>query len=147
MREELERELVDEYPDLYEWYDKDPDAIDGAVPPLTIYGFSVGDGWYELLKSLSEHLTRRDVDVEVHQVKEKFGGLRFYHGGVQAEEERDSYMAMGAIQQAEEMSRHVCEDCGAPAELRDTGWYRTLCDECWSEEKARRRERSPRDVE
>jgi len=146
MDEELERQLVDEYPELYEWYDKDPDATDGPVPPLTAYGFSVGDGWYELLESLSEVLTRREVDVEVHQVKEKFGGLRFYHGGVESDEERDAYMAMGAIRHAEEMSFHVCEDCGAAAELRQQGWFRTLCDECWTEEKARRRERSPRDL-
>ena len=147
MKEELERQLVDEYPDLYEAYDWDADERDGPVPPLTAYGFSVGDGWYELLKSLSEHLTRRDVDIEVHQVKEKFGGLRFYHGGVQAEEERDSYMAMGAVQQAEEMSFHVCEECGASAELQQSGWFRTLCDECWTEEKSRRRDASPRDLD
>lgn len=139
MREELERQLVDNYPDLYEAYDWDADDIDGPVPSLTVYGFQHGDGWYNIIKSLSEMLTRRDVDITVHQSKEKFGGLRFYHGGVKSDEERDSYMAMGAIQQAEEMSFHVCEECGDSAELRDSGWFRTLCDECWSEEKARRR--------
>lgn len=133
MKEELERELVEEYPDLYEWYDKDPDEIDGPVPPLTAYGFQHGDGWYNLLESLSETLTRLDVEIEVHQAKQKFGGLRFYHGGAKSDDESDSYMAMGAIQQAEEMSFHVCEECGASAELRQQGWFRTLCDECWTE--------------
>ena len=109
--------------------------------------FAIGPGWYGLVKELIEGAIAAGWDRQICQVKEKFGGLRFYHGGVQAEEERDSHMAMGAIQQAEEMSFHVCEECGASAELRQSGWFRTLCDECWTEEQARRRERSPRDLE
>lgn len=142
MKKELEKELVEEYPDLYEWYDKNPNTIDGPVPPLTIYGFTIGDGWYNIVKSLSETLSRRSVECEVHQVKEKFGGLRFYHGGLKSDEERESYMAMGAINHAEEISFYICEECGASGEHRDNGYMRTLCDECYSEEKARRRDLS-----
>lgn len=142
MNEELEETLVEEYPDLYGWYGKDPDTIEGPPPPIALFGFSVGDGWYELLDSLSETLDKLDVELEAVQVKEKFGGLRFYHNGVSADEERKAYMAMGAIRHAENMSFHVCEECGASAELRTEGWYRTLCDECWSEDKSRRRDRT-----
>jgi len=139
MKESLERQLVDNYSDLYEAYDWDADEIDGPVPPLTAYGFAVGDGWYNLLESLSETLTRLDVEIEVHQVKQKHGGLRFYHNGVGSDDEGDAYMAMGAIQHAQDMSFHVCEECGDSGEIRTSAWYRTLCDECWTEEKARRR--------
>lgn len=57
----------------------------------------------------------------IAQVKEKFGGLRFYvYGGT--EEHRNF------IRFAEAMSYRTCEQCGAPGETRNTGWMKTLCD-------------------
>lgn len=56
------------------------------------------------------------------QVKEKFGGLRFYYNG------GDDYIR-GVVDMAEEMSYVTCEECGAPGKLRKGGWVRTLCDE------------------
>jgi len=92
---------------------------------------------------LCETLKRLDVNIKVTTIKEKFGGLRFYHNGVShPESEMKSHMAMGAIQQAEEVSRSVCEECGDAAELQQRGWLRTLCGECSSEEKARRSRRT-----
>lgn len=143
MKEELEQQLVEEYPELYRWYDEDPESIDGPAPPLATFGFTVGDGWYDLLDALSNRLVLLEVDVEVVQVKEKFGGLRFYHNGISADDERRIYQASGAIQMAEEMSFKICEDCGNSGEIRTTGWYRTLCDDCWSEEEQRRRPNTP----
>jgi hypothetical protein len=55
------------------------------------------------------------------QVKEKFGGLRFYYSG------GDDYIR-GVVDMAEEMSYSTCETCGSPGELRKNGWYQTLCD-------------------
>lgn len=55
------------------------------------------------------------------QVKEKFGGLRFYVDG--ATEKHWNYIAF-----AENMSYRVCEDCGAPGKLYTDGWHKTLCD-------------------
>ncbi len=56
------------------------------------------------------------------QVKEKFGTLRFYCGG------GDQY-THGVIDMAEAMSAVSCERCGAPADIRDGSWYRTLCEQ------------------
>lgn len=147
MKEELERRLAEEYPEIFDYWNKEPDEIEGPPPSITIYGFRCGDGWYNLVESLCETLERLDVNIKVSTVKEKYGGLRFYHDGVShPEDEKKAYMAMGAIQQAEEMSFHVCEECGDSGEIRTSGWYRTLCDECWSEEKARRRELLPEEL-
>lgn len=58
------------------------------------------------------------------QVKEKFGGLRFYvHGATEEQYE--------IIHNAEAMSYYVCEECGTmkTARLYSFGWYRTLCDQ------------------
>ncbi len=55
------------------------------------------------------------------QVKEKFGGLRFY---VQAATDKHySYITF-----AESMSYHTCEECGAPGKRYTDGWHQTLCD-------------------
>ena len=55
------------------------------------------------------------------QVKEKFGGLRFY---VQAATDKHySYISF-----AESMSYHTCEECGAPGKTYTDGWHTTLCD-------------------
>jgi hypothetical protein len=57
----------------------------------------------------------------IMQVKEKFGGLRFYVNG--ASDEVHNY-----IDFAESMSFRVCEMCGAPGEPRSDGWTKTLCE-------------------
>jgi hypothetical protein len=55
------------------------------------------------------------------QVKEKFGGLRFY---VQAATDKHyQYISF-----AESMSYRTCEMCGAPGKTYTDGWHTTLCD-------------------
>jgi hypothetical protein len=63
------------------------------------------------------------VQVRAVQVKEKFGGLRFYVSG------GDEYVR-GLITMAESFSFRTCEDCGIPGTQRTGGWIRTLCDGC-----------------
>ena len=55
------------------------------------------------------------------QVKEKFGGLRFYVQS--ATDKHYSYISF-----AESMSYRTCEECGAPGKRYTNGWHRTLCD-------------------
>lgn len=55
------------------------------------------------------------------QVKEKFGGLRFYVNG--ATEKHWNYISF-----AESMSYRICEVCGSPGKVHTNGWHRTLCD-------------------
>lgn len=59
--------------------------------------------------------------VEAVQVKEKFGGLRFYTDCVP-----DDYIR-GLISLAESLSVRTCEVCGAPGKQGGQGWIRTLC--------------------
>lgn len=56
------------------------------------------------------------------QVKEKFGGLRFYYRG------GDDYIR-GLVRMADEMSYVTCEICGNSGKVRNEGWVRTLCDD------------------
>jgi len=55
------------------------------------------------------------------QVKEKFGGLRFYVHG--ASNKHWDYISF-----AESMSYRTCEECGAAGKTYTDGWHRTLCD-------------------
>ena len=93
--------------------------------------FECGNGWYELLDVLCSILERRQRrgsfpsdDIEITQIKEKFGGLRFYCHGV------DDY-CYGMIDFAEKISTRICEECGNPGKLvkSNTGWLHTACEE------------------
>ena len=97
------------------------------VPPC---GVGHGDGWTDLIDTLCCTLTEWGDDdekngIRVAQIKEKFGGLRFYVDGIPSEWQR------GVIALAESMSFKICEECGKPGVKRDTDWIKTLCDDCY----------------
>ena len=76
-----------------------------------------------------------DADAnDLTQVKEKFGGLRFYMTCGTDE-------IFNLVGEAEELSYKTCEECGKPGEEKDTGWIRTLCDDChenWDKIRSKR---------
>lgn len=94
-------------------------------------GFAVGAGWYPILEKLCDNI-QNHVDwknretlvvpqVVVAQIKEKFGGLRFYYDG------GDDYIR-GLVSMAESWADRACETCGGAGKKRNGGWIRTLCD-------------------
>ncbi len=99
----------------------------------------IDSGWYQLIHDLIAELILTDWDRDIHQIKEKFGGLRFYIGAASQE-------VHDIISRYEELSYLTCETCGETGELRkDTGWrggmwYKTLCDKHYQELKAERKE-------
>ncbi len=99
---------------------------------LMAFGFECGDGWYSLIWELCEDIETAlkndtaneatDFPFRVMQVKEKYGGLRFYtNWGT------DEIFAL--IDTAEEKSTEICEICGKPGELNKSGWLSTRCEE------------------
>lgn len=79
-----------------------------------------GKGWEAIVNPLIAMCKANNV--EIAQIKEKFGGLRFYvHGAPDWVE--------GLINTAEIASYHICEGCGKEGKLRKGSWLRTLCDE------------------
>jgi hypothetical protein len=117
-------ELVVKYPLIFA--NRSADIRDSAMA----WGFECGDGWYNILDQLCHYIQSRINDstkdtipqVIADQVKEKFGGLRFYyHGG-------DGHIE-GAVALAENLSYVTCEECGAPGSLlRNTGWIKVRCE-------------------
>jgi len=128
MKQELQNRLFAKYPRLYQ--DRNKDMTQTAM----CWGIECGDGWYTLLDCLSsvieEHVENETLNnpTKEHypvasQVKEKYGGLRFYTTTC------DPYID-GAIRVAEKLSYSICEMCGKPGILNKHGWMRTLCEEC-----------------
>lgn len=81
----------------------------------------VGKGWHPLVNELIDDLFQLGWDGSLHQIKEKFGGLRFYIGAGSDE-------VHARINKAEDDSYHICDVCGKPGKLRTGGWLATLCD-------------------
>lgn len=103
------------------------------MPSITdSYFFECGSGWYELIKNLIQDLLTLGWNKEVCQVKEKFGGLRFYVNEGSSE-------IYDRITKAEQDSYTICEVTGELGELRtDIGWYRTLSEKEYQKIKEKR---------
>jgi hypothetical protein len=67
-------------------------------------------------------LSRDNPNYFIAQIKEKFGGLRYYIGGEKTDVEI-------LISEAEALAYQTCEECGRPGVLREEfSWIVTLCD-------------------
>ena len=79
------------------------------------YAFaSCGDGWKDIIRNTDKKLRYIDPDYKIAQIKEKFGGLRYYYdhsfesyGDVRREIMDD------IVRAAEYEASRVCELCGA----------------------------------
>jgi hypothetical protein len=81
----------------------------------------------KLIDWIYEHAPRggrAPISVYIDQIKEKFGGLRFYyHGG-------DDEIS-GMVWLAESLSYKICEKCGTTLNVGQTnGWIYTCCWDC-----------------
>jgi len=143
MKEELQQKLFKSYPTLFA--QKNLSIKKSCMPR----GICCGDGWFEIIDLLCSHIqnrienVKRNIDMksekrgvtlvpvgmgylkcEVTQVKEKFGGLRFYVNS------SDDYIA-GLISFAEGMSYKTCSACGEKSSNQvRRGWIYTLCSPC-----------------
>lgn len=114
-------------------------------------GFECGEGWFGIIRDLSEYLERMAVEIKlsgfeppiVVQAKEKFGTLSFYVHGV-PDAVREDWMEL--YETASRHSGETCERCGAPGTMRGPafeggigGWVHCYCDACerqYQEERA-----------
>ena len=87
----------------------------------------VGPGWKDIIVRLVDDLYALGWDGQVAQVKEKFGGLRFYLNSEGTPE------MSARIAAAEDESFVTSEFSGKPGKLRDTGWLKVLDAEEWEE--------------
>lgn len=114
--------LLTKFPKLYRQYYMD------KTQTCMCWGFDVDDGWFKLIKQLSNDITEISDTIEAVQVKEKFGGLRFYYDGFLTTD-TDIDKIRKVVHDAEHKSYSICEKCGKKGKLReDLVWVKTLCD-------------------
>tara|TARA_Y100000034_G_scaffold8165_2_gene8920 strand:+ start:2468 stop:2905 length:438 start_codon:yes stop_codon:yes gene_type:complete len=111
-----------------------------AMESCMAWGVAVGEGWYDLIYNLCEQIMALDPpkDFKAAQVKEKFGGLRFYTSGHGSKE------IFALIDEAERRSYTICEDCGSEENVSCDGrpsWVTTLCNSCAEALKKRQEEK------
>lgn len=156
MKKELDEQLCANYPKIFK------DRYGDMKETLMCWGFECGDGWYKILDSLCRQIQshidwshknmafdikwnqehpedQREVrqpvaQVVAVQVKEKFGGLRFYYEG-------GDDQIYGMVRMAESWAANTCETCGETGQLRQGGWIRTLCDRHEEERQEQMRSR------
>lgn len=92
-----------------------------AQTPYQIWGRECGPGWNKLINPIVELCTENNV--EILQIKEKFGGLRFYV-------DEAPLSIHDVIENASKLSFKTCEVCGEPGELRGGSWITVRCDRC-----------------
>ena len=125
--------LMDSDPDFQE-YDAFVKHLETTYPLMfagQYGGIECAAGWWPIITSLcagiQHHIDWKNrqsevvPQVTVTQIKEKFGGLRFYYDG------GDEYVS-GLVTMAAAWASHACEECGSQGVLRHGGWLKTLCD-------------------
>lgn len=86
---------------------------------------SVGKGWEKLIEICYNACKSESYPVTILQVKEKWGGLRFYTSGGTDE-------LLDLLDNAEKLSYNICEACGKAGKVReDLSWVTTLCSACY----------------
>ena len=123
------KELIEKYPFLQPYNLWDDEPISNSD-----YSFTMLDempfGWREsfgeqLCEELRMVLIKEGLleKYRVHQIKEKFGSLRWYGNF-----ENDSIAKI--LEKYEEKSKYTCIRCGAPATKISLGWISPYCDNC-----------------
>ena len=122
MKQELDDCLCQRYPDIFRDRHKDSDETGMC------WGFSCGNGWFEIIDRLCADISAQVIagtmpPVVARQVKEKMGSLRFHFRGGNEESRR-------LIEVARQESERTCEECGQPGELHSMIGQVVLCREC-----------------
>lgn len=139
MSPELQEKLYAEYPAIFRQKDL------SASMTCMCWGITCNDGWFNLIDTLCAFIKYKveqhgSDNVEALQVKEKFGGLRFYHTSNDPE-------IRGAVQITERLSLCTCERCGTMENVGRTekgskgfAIIKTLCEPCYETWKLERLE-------
>jgi hypothetical protein len=108
-----------------------------------------GEGWLYIIDKLMNKIQENNIIIEPHQIKSKFGGLRFYYhtpfdkNGRQVYNSDDKYILLDElIYEAEVRCSTICEKCGEfiwnlledtsiPIEQNING----LCQKCFNRNK------------
>jgi len=95
---------------------------------LETVGNVCGPGWLPIIQKALEEINNINPNIEILQIKEKFGGLRLYVGNIG---DVDTTEIKKIVRHAERECSMTCEYCGCTGKWRKLGWQKTLCDLCY----------------
>ena len=101
------------------------EEIKKKIVPEYWKSIDVDEGWYQIIVDCDKELTAIDPNYQIFQVKQKFGGLRYYVKPSQS----DTLVAMNkVVSKYEEIAARTCEATGMPGVLMKSvgGWQKTL---------------------
>ena len=101
------------------------ESLKSKIEPSYGQYISVDEGWYQIILDCDKELTAIDPNYRIFQIKEKFGGLRYYFKPSQS----DTLEAMNkVVSKYEEIAARTCEATGMPGVLMKSvgGWQKTL---------------------
>ena len=95
-------------------------------------GSFILDGWRDIILKLDEDIAKLDPNYRVDQIKEKFGGLRYYISlsrGTTNEEL--SVVIYELVREAEDRSMVTCDVCGKEGtrKTQSRGFVATRCED------------------
>jgi len=124
MKKELEAKLIERFPQYF------VDMYGDPTQTCMAFGCECGAGWFDLIYRLCEDIEKSNPEnFKAEQIKEKFGGLRFYYSG-------GSQEVHDLVSKAENDSYEICENCGSKEEVTSEGaWILTLCSKCREQRK------------
>lgn len=86
---------------------------------------SVDEGWYQIIVDCDAAVAAIDPGYRIEQIKEKFGGLRYY---VRPSDPAKQPLINKVISDHEQIALRTCEATGRPGVLMRSpgGWFKTL---------------------
>lgn len=123
------KEIIAKYPKIFQNYEGNPGMVNWHGVPT---------GWLPIIDKLCACIQHyidyhvsytkdgqyKPAQVTCTQMKEKFGGLRFYT-------DQHDEIVEGMIKMAEHLCDETCQDCGSEEDLGITsGWITVLCRTC-----------------
>jgi hypothetical protein len=104
------------------------EALKEKIPPSFGKYINVDEGWYQIVVDCDKELTAIDPDYQILQVKEKFGGLRYYMTPCNDTTEKQRNKMYEVISKYEAKAAQTCEATGQSGVLMKSvrGWLKTL---------------------
>lgn len=116
MNSQLTEQLYNDFPNLFQRSE--------LRCSMKVFGFECGDGWHSLIRKLCEELDALTEDIQITQIKEKFGELRVYVDAASKE-------AYQIIDKYQDRSQYTCEACGQNGHIDyDKRWLECRCNNC-----------------
>jgi hypothetical protein len=104
------------------------EALKERIEPNYWRAIDVDEGWYQLVVDCHTELVAIDPHYGIFQVKEKFGGLRYYVKQSNPDDKDTFKRIQSIVAKYEAIAAVTCEATGKPGVLMKSigGWRKTL---------------------